>query len=91
VLELLSRGDSYGYQISSRLAADIEMGEGTIYPLLKRMQDDRLVSTYLVESPSGPPRKYYKLAAEGRAALTAQRSEWEAFKRAVERVLGDGK
>src|ERR1700760_1609106 len=89
VLELLSQGDTYGYQITSRLAADIEMGEGTIYPLMKRMQNDGLVSTYLVESASGPPRKYYKLTAEGRAALIAQRAEWENFKRAVGRVLGD--
>ncbi len=91
VLELLSQGDTYGYQITSRLAADIEMGEGTIYPLMKRMQNEGMVSTYLVESASGPPRKYYKLTAEGRAALTAQRAEWEAFKRAVGRVLGEEK
>jgi PadR family transcriptional regulator PadR len=89
VLQLLSQGDTYGYQITSRLAADIEMGEGTIYPLMKRMQNEGLVSTYLVESASGPPRKYYKLTAEGRAALTAQRAEWDAFKRAVGRVLGE--
>ena len=56
VLELLSRGDTYGYQITSRLAADIEIGEGTVYPLMKRMQNDGMVSTYLVESASGPPR-----------------------------------
>jgi PadR family transcriptional regulator PadR len=91
VLELLSQGDTYGYQITSRLAADIEMAEGTIYPLMKRMQNEGLVSTYLVESASGPPRKYYKLTAEGRAALAAQRAEWEAFKRAVGRVLGEDK
>lgn len=89
VLQLLSRGDTYGYQITSRLAADIGMGEGTIYPLMKRMQNEGLVSTYLVESASGPPRKYYKLTAEGSAALTAQHAEWQAFQRAVGRVLGD--
>ena len=49
VLALLSRGDSYAYEIASRLAEAIGMGEGTIYPLMRRMQTDGLVETYLVE------------------------------------------
>ena len=65
VLALLSRGDSYAYEIASQLARDIDMGEGTIYPLMRRLQSDGLVDTYLVESPSGPPRKYYKTTAYG--------------------------
>ena len=48
VLALLSRGDSYAYEIASRLAEAIGMGEGTIYPLMRRMQADGLVETYLV-------------------------------------------
>ena len=55
VLALLSRADAYAYDIAARLAAAIDMGEGTIYPLMRRMQSDGLVDTYLVESPSGPP------------------------------------
>jgi PadR family transcriptional regulator PadR len=54
VLALLSRADSYAYEIASKLAKDIDMGEGTIYPLMRRMQSDGLVETYLVESQSGP-------------------------------------
>ena len=46
VLALLSRGDSYAYEIASRLAYAIDMGEGTIYPLMRRMQADGLVETY---------------------------------------------
>ena len=55
VLALLSRADAYAYDIAARLAAAIDMGEGTIYPLMRRMQSDGLVDTYLVESPAGPP------------------------------------
>ena len=55
VLALLSRADGYAYDIASQLAKGIEMGEGTIYPLMRRLQDEGLVATYLVESPSGPP------------------------------------
>ena len=49
VLALLSRADNYAYEIASRLAEAIGMGEGTIYPLMRRMQADGLVETYLVE------------------------------------------
>ena len=89
VLSLLSRGDNYAYEIASKLTNGIGMGEGTIYPLMRRMQSDRLVKTYLVESASGPPRKYYKLTAAGVAALEAQRAEWLAFESAVRKILGD--
>ena len=88
VLALLSRGDAYGYEIASRLADGIEMGEGTVYPLMRRMQADGLVATYLVESSSGPSRKYYRLTEVGRARLGAQKAEWAAFSGAVNAILG---
>ena len=90
VLALLSRGDGYAYDIASRLAEDIGMGEGTIYPLMRRMQSDGLVRTYLVESASGPSRKYYKLTPAGRAAFAAQQAEWESFAQAVSKILRNG-
>jgi PadR family transcriptional regulator, regulatory protein PadR len=87
VLALLSRGDAYAYEIASRLAEAIDMGEGTIYPLMRRMQTDGLVDTYLVESPAGPPRKYYKLTAAGQRTFAAQKDEWAAFSKAVDEIL----
>lgn len=87
VLALLARSDSYAYEIASRLSDAIGMGEGTIYPLMRRMQTDGLVETYLVESSSGPSRKYYRLTARGHEALKAQGSEWEAFARSVDQLL----
>ena len=89
VLALLSSHDSYAYEIASRLAEGIDMGEGTIYPLMRRMQSDGLVETYLVESSAGPPRKYYKLTEAGKQSFTAQQAEWKAFSRAVDSILGD--
>jgi PadR family transcriptional regulator PadR len=88
VLALLSRGDSYAYEIASRLAEGIDMGEGTIYPLMRRMQTDGLVDTYLVESPSGPPRKYYRLTEAGKRSFQTQKDAWRAFAQAVEDILG---
>ncbi|MBU1540682.1 MAG: PadR family transcriptional regulator [Alphaproteobacteria bacterium] len=87
VLALLNRHDSYAYEIASTLSDAIDMGEGTIYPLMRRMQSDGQVETYLVESPSGPSRKYYRLTDAGRRALDAQTAEWGAFARAVESIL----
>ena len=87
VLALLARQDGYAYDIASRLADSIGMGEGTIYPLMRRMQADGLVKTYLAESSSGPPRKYYQLTRAGHAALAAQRAEWTGFVIPVAGVL----
>jgi PadR family transcriptional regulator PadR len=89
VLALLSREDGYAYDIAARLAELIGMGEGTIYPLMRRMQSDGLVTTYLAESDSGPPRKYYRLTPAGRTAVMSQIAEWNSFTGAVTRVLGN--
>ncbi len=91
VLAMLARRDGYAYDIASRLADAIGMGEGTIYPLMRRMQTDGLVRTYLEESSSGPPRKYYQLTKAGHAALAAQKAEWSAFTASVARLLSDAR
>lgn len=87
VLALLARRESYAYEIASHMSDAIGMGEGTIYPLMRRMQTDGWVSTYLVESSTGPSRKYYRLTPAGRQALDAQRDEWRGFAHSVEQVL----
>jgi PadR family transcriptional regulator PadR len=89
VLALLSRADNYAYEIASRLADAIGMGEGTIYPLMRRMQSDGLVETYLVESSAGPSRKYYRLTEAGKTSLAAQKEAWRSFAGAVHSILGD--
>jgi PadR family transcriptional regulator PadR len=90
VLALLAHGDSYAYEIASRLSQAVGMGEGTIYPLMRRMQSDGLVATYLEESPSGPPRKYYRLTDAGHANLSAQLAEWRSFTVSVDEIIGPG-
>jgi PadR family transcriptional regulator, regulatory protein PadR len=89
VLALLSRGDSYAYEIASRLSDAIGMGEGTIYPLMRRMQSDGLVETYLVESSSGPSRKYYRLTPAGKVSFETQKHAWRSFAGAVQSILGE--
>ena len=87
VLALLSRQDSYAYEIASRLADSIGMGEGTIYPLMRRLQNDGLVETYLIESSSGPSRKYYRLTEAGPSS-NSQKAAWKSFLGLVQAILG---
>ena len=89
VLALLNRADSYAYEIASRLSDAIDMGEGTIYPLMRRMQAEGLVETYLVESSSGPSRKYYRLSNAGRSALAVQTADWKTYTEADDAILAD--
>ena len=88
VLALLAQEDNYAYEIAARLGDAIDMGEGTIYPLMRRMQTEGLVETYLVESPAGPSPKYYRLTEPGRQALATQRDAWTTFAAAVDLILG---
>jgi PadR family transcriptional regulator PadR len=55
---------------------------------MRRMQSDGLVATYLEESPSGPPRKYYRLTPAGSASLAQQLAEWRSFTASVEELIG---
>jgi PadR family transcriptional regulator, regulatory protein PadR len=91
VLELLAQEDGYAYDIASRLAEAIGMGEGTVYPLMRRLHTEGLVETYLVESTAGPSRKYYRITRSGRAELIRERTAWHAFTRAVNGIVGGKK
>jgi PadR family transcriptional regulator PadR len=91
VLALLHQHDGYAYEIAARLSEAIGMGEGTIYPLMRRLQADGLVETYLVESPAGPSRKYYRLTETGKASYATQKAAWTSFSGAVADILGEAK
>lgn len=88
VLALLSQRESYAYEIASSLAERVGMGEGTIYPLMRRLQADGLVETRLEESASGPSRKYYRLSPLGRSTYATRKREWREFVDAVDKLLG---
>ena len=91
VLALLHQQDSYAYELASRLSDAIGMGEGTIYPLMRRLQSDGLVETYLVESPAGPSRKYYRLSEAGKRSFASQKDAWKSFSGAVDSIVGGAK
>ena len=64
--------------------------EGTLYPLLGRLRREGVVETSWRESPTGPPRRYYRLTAGGHDALAAFTSEWERFRTSVDELLKTG-
>ena len=61
--------------------------EGTLYPLLSRLRRAGVVETSWRESPSGPPRRYYRPTSSGRAVLEAFSGEWASFSDAVDHFL----
>lgn len=92
VLALLTGQARYGFEIVQRLGQVDGMitSEGTIYPLLGRLRRDGLVETEWKESSSGPPRRYYRLTAEGQQALRSFRDGWTTFRTAVDTILRTG-
>ena len=63
VLESVRKRDMYGYELVEEVSKVIDVNEGTIYPLLKRLTNEHYFETYLRESTEGPQRKYYHLTA----------------------------
>jgi PadR family transcriptional regulator PadR len=90
LLAVMGEGPAYGYEMTKRLRARglSIVGEGSIYPLLGRLERDGLVDTHRAASNGGPPRKYYELSSLGQKALTSGISEWETTRDGVDAVLG---
>ncbi len=88
VLRLIDRRPHYGYELVSALDqfAPLASGENTLYPLLRRLKSDGLLETFMEDSPSGPPRQYYRTTAKGRKRLEALETEWRAMVDAVRRI-----
>src|SRR5271156_2185010 len=89
LLAVMGEGAAYGYERTKRLRARglSIVGEGSIYPLLGRLERDGLVETYRSASNGGPPRKYYRPSSAGRLALARGISELRAARDAVDSVL----
>ena len=92
MLAMLRRGELYGLDIARSLVAAGLMGsEGTLYPLLSRLRKSGLVQTTWQESPAGPPRRYYRLTPDGRAAVDTFERLWKPFRDAVDSTLEEGR
>ena len=87
VLSLIKEKDMYGYELVQSISNNIEVNEGTIYPILRRLTKEGYFSTYMSESSEGPARKYYKITEEGVNYFLEQKSEWENFTKVVNSIL----
>lgn len=87
VLALLSKRDCYGYDVSEFLSKHIDIADGTVYPILRKLKGEALVATYLSEDSGGPPRKYYSLTKLGRQEYAQAKDEWLSFAGTVEKLL----
>jgi len=93
VLQLISTTPHYGYELATALGAwgkALAASEGTLYPLLRRLQREGLVEATWQESPDGPPRKYYHLSEAGTRLLQSQLDEWDQLTQAIAHLRADG-
>ena len=87
VFSILCDSDCYGYELVNRISGCMQMTEGTIYPLMKRLKDNGLIDSYIVESQEGPPRKYYRITDSGRAEKETLYKEWFEFVDSINSLL----
>jgi len=90
VLSLLNKQNRYGYDLVNEISKNIEISEGTIYPLLRRLKNVGYVTTYLQESQEGAPRKYYRLTASGEKITDEMKKDWIDFVEKVNDLLEGG-
>jgi len=79
ILVMVEKKDMYGYELVEAVSKIVDVNEGTIYPILKRLTNENYFETYTKESSEGPIRKYYHLTAAGKIAKTNQLKEWKKF------------
>jgi PadR family transcriptional regulator PadR len=91
VLHLLSHGEAYGYEIVSTLThrtdGGLEVTDGTLYPVLYRLERAGFVAVRWETPQRGVPRKYYRLTEAGQAELARLTHEWNTFANAMARLL----
>ncbi|CAL8979961.1 hypothetical protein CELL_03365 [Cellulomonas sp. T2.31MG-18] len=90
ILALLHQEEAYGGEIVDRLAAfpGLAISAGTAYPLLSRLKRSGLIASMWRESPVGPPRKYYRLTADGEESFADLARAWSGMKNDMDQLLG---
>lgn len=91
VLEAVSKKDMYGYELVLEVSKVVDVNDGTIYPLLKRLTNERYFDTYLVDSKEGPARKYYRITSLGASRLKELKTSWNTFAESVNQFLKESK
>ncbi|WP_130862928.1 PadR family transcriptional regulator [Bacilliculturomica massiliensis] len=91
VLSLLKEKDCYGYEIirllEQRSDSTFEFKEGSLYPVLHRMENSGYVTSYMHTADSGKQRRYYRITGKGQEQLAEERRQWDIFSRSVNKVI----
>ncbi len=90
ILKIVDNKETYGYAICEDLNnyGFDDINEGTVYPILIRLEKNRLIYSIKKDSPLGPKRKYYFLTEEGKKQLEDFTTSWERIKTKVDRIIG---
>ena len=95
VLAILGQGDGYGYALIKRvkeLSADrIAWSEGMLYPVLRRLEKQKLITSYWQQADSGRRRRYYRLEPEGRRDLARWREQWTLVGNVLDQLWSEEK
>ncbi|QIL50436.1 helix-turn-helix transcriptional regulator [Weissella coleopterorum] len=86
VLALLDEHDLYGYAITKQVQKYLNVSESTMYPVLRRLQKDKLLTTY-DEPFEGRNRRYYQITEAGKINLKEIKLTWQNFSGAVDTLL----
>jgi len=86
VLAVISKEDTYGYQLTQEIRSIIAVSESTLYPVLRRLQAEEMLVTY-DSAYSGRNRRYYQITPRGREHLVYLQNNWQHFKAAVDYLL----
>ncbi|GGH73182.1 PadR family transcriptional regulator PadR [Pullulanibacillus pueri] len=92
ILSIIHKESVYGYELSQKLQAFglNDVSEGSIYPILLRLQKEQFIEGEMRPSPTGPKRKYYKTTEKGLEALIAFQQEWNSIQKPVETIINWG-
>lgn len=86
VMAILDQEDAYGYLLTQQIRQIVDISESTLYPVLRRLEKEQLLSTY--DQPfQGRNRRYYRLTGGGKEKLTFYREEWERYKVCISSIL----
>lgn len=83
ILVMVEKKDMYGYELVEAVSKIVDVNEGTIYPILKRLTNESYFETYTKESKEGPIRKYYHLTTHGKITKDNELKEWKKFSTSV--------
>ena len=91
ILKIIDNNETYGYEVCEKLLqyGFKEITEGSVYPILIRLEKKQLIYSIMKPSPLGPMRKYYYLEDSGRQELKGFITAWNEIKQNIENVLGD--